>query len=347
LLFSTNTTLMPRIQPNGRTGVIALTVLTLCISASAQLQKPVMVEDGDKTGRGSIRGRIVLPGGAFVTETIKLTLQTLRDTISIIYSDNQGQFEFPHLPAGNYKIEIEGDRQRFDPSTESVQVFRGAPSIVNFTLKEKASAAKKPSGPKTASVSEMGQNIPSAAKKEFDKASKVANEGKPEEAILHLHKAIEIYPEFVMARNNLGAQLLGLGKLDDAGVELRKAVALDEKAFNPKLNLGIVLVQQHRFAEAADVLSQALSLDPGSPAARLYSGLALMAQGKLENAEKDLRTAYSLGGSQYALALFHLGQLYMNRGDRDAAQHSFEEYLKDVPNAGNADQVRKMIAMLH
>jgi len=161
-----------------------------------------------------------------------------------------------------------------------------------------------------------------------------------------LRKAITLYPEFVMARNDLGAQLLGLGKLDEAADELRKAITLDQKAFNPKLNLGIVLVAQHQFAEAAEVLNQALSIEAGSPEARLYSGIALMALGRLEAAEKDLRTAYSLGGTPYALALFHLGQLYMNKGDRESARQAFAEYLRDLPNADNADQVRKMIAML-
>jgi len=337
---------MPKIQDNVRIGVLTLAVLILCGSASAQIGRPTIPEDSDRTARGSIRGRIVLPGGAFVNESIKITLLTLRETISVIYADTQGQFEFPGLAPGNYQLEIEGDRQRFEVSTEPVQVFKGTPSIVTLTLKEKASPVKISSATKTASVTELTQSIPSGAKREFERASKLTSEGKAEEAIVHLRKAIALYPEFVMARNDLGAQLLGLGKLDDAADELRKAIALDQKAFNPKLNLGIVLVQQHHFAEASEVLNQALSLDAGSPDARLYSGIALMALGSPDAAEKDLRTAYSLGGTPYALALFHLGQLYMNKGDRESARRAFAEYLRDLPNADNADQVRKMIAML-
>jgi len=342
----TAVTYMPKNQVNARIGVAALAVLILCVSASAQIERRVPQENADKTGRASIRGRVVLSGGAFVSENIKITLQTLRGTISVIYTDSQGQFEFPGLLPGNYRLEFEGDRQRFEVGTESVQVFKGAPVIVTLTLKEKTSPVKVTMAAKTASVTELAQNIPSGAKKEFDKASKAANEGKAEEAIAHLRKAIALYPQFVMAHNDLGAQLLGLGKLDEAATEFRKAIALDDKAFNPKLNLGIVLVQQHKFAEAANVLNGALALESGSPAARLYSGLALMALGKLETAEKDLKTAYQIGGAQYALALFHLGQLYMSKGHQALARQSFERYLSDEPNAGNADQVRKMIAML-
>jgi tetratricopeptide (TPR) repeat protein len=134
--------------------------------------------------------------------------------------------------------------------------------------------------------------------------------------------------------------------VEEAAQELQAAVNLDTHSFNPLLNLGIVFVQQHRFTEAASVLNRALSLEPNSPAARLYSGIALMAQGNLDGAEKDLKTAYEVGGSHYALALFNLGQLYMNKGERRLALESFQRYLSDDPKTANADQVRKMIALL-
>jgi len=337
---------MSKCTLDAKAGLAALAVAVLCVSAAAQVQRREDQENADKTGRGSIRGRVVLAGGAFVGESVKITLQTLRDTISVIYTDSQGQFEFRSLVAGNYKLEVEGDRQRFEVTTESVQVFRGTPSVVTLTLKEKSSSPAVRAGTKTASVKELAPNIPSGARKEFDKASKATSEGKTEAAIAHLRKAIALYPEFVMAHNDLGAQLLGLGKLDDAASEFRRAIALDDKAFNPRLNLGIVLVQQHRFAEATTILDGALAQEPGSPAARLYAGLALMGLGKLETAEKNLKTAYQIGGAQFALALFHLGQLYMRTGNHVLALQSFERYLNDEPNAGNADQVRKMIAML-
>ena len=61
-------------------------------------------------------------------------------------------------------------------------------------------------------------------KREFELANKDADNHKFEESIAHFRKAIAIYPGFVMARNNLGAQLLALGKLDEAAEELQKAI---------------------------------------------------------------------------------------------------------------------------
>ena len=299
----------------------------------------------DKTSRGSVRGRVVMPDGRFVSQSLRVTLQTMTGTEAFAFTDSQGRFEFLELLPGNYEVQAETLGTDFQVVSQHVQVLRGAPSIITISLGGPNSASRRAASP-SISVGELA-DVPKSARKEFELATKAAQENKTEQAIEHLRKAISIYPGFVMARNDLGAQLLAQGKLEEAAEELRQAILLDEKAFNPRLNLGIVLVEEQRFVEAADVLERAVSLNPESAAGRLYSGEAQMAVGNLDNAEKDLKAAYSLGGSSYSLALFYLGQLYMNRSNRELALSSFENYLREVPKAANADQVRKLIAMLH
>jgi tetratricopeptide (TPR) repeat protein len=303
--------------------------------------------EADPSAFGSIRGRLLLPGGNYVSANVKVSLQTLRGTVAVIYADSLGQFEFEELRPGSYQLEIDpADPQKFEISTESVQVFKGVPSVVSLTLKEKKASARIPNAAKTVSALELGSEIPSGARKEFDRASKASRKGETDEAVAHLRRAIILYPNFVMAHNDLGAQLLGQGKLDEAAEELRTAISLDSNSFNPALNLGIVLVQQHKFSEAGATLEKALSIEPQSPSARLYSGFAFMALGKFEAAENDLKSAYEFGGAQFAVANFHLGQLYLNRGEKALARKSFQIYLIDVPNAANSDQARRMLAML-
>jgi tetratricopeptide (TPR) repeat protein len=331
--------------PNSTHPFCAVGVLLVAVVlAGAQTGRPQTdVSRDDKTGKGSIRGRVLLPSGAFVGESLKATLLTVNGPQSTVYTDSQGSFEFPDLVPGNYEVQIETNGQQYDVVSQSVQVFRGAPSIITITLRDKNSGTRTDN--KSVTVAELA-DVPKAAKKEFDLATKAAADKRGDEAVIHLRKAIAIYPNFVMARNDLGAQLLAQGKLDEAVEELRQAILIDPKAFNPKLNLGIVFVQQHQFSEAADVLGRASALDAQSPAARLYYGLALMGSGNFTDAETQLKAAYSLGGASYSLAVFHLGQLYMNRGDSAQARDAFERYLHDSPQATNADQVRRLIAML-
>ena len=329
-----------------RVGAVIGLILGLSVLAASQpsVQRPVFQPSMDKTGGGSIKGRIVLPNGSYVAENIKVTLLNLRETVAIIYTDNQGQFEFRNLAPANYQLEIEADRRKFDAKTEMVQVFRGAPTVVSIALKEKETTGTNSAG--AVSLSEIDRNVPDKAKKEFAKASQLLNEGKREAAMAHLRQAIALYDRYVMARNDLATLLLAEGKLDDAEEQLRVAVQLDPKAFNPALNLGIVLVNKHEFAEALTVLQQANSLQANSPAVHLYLGLAGLGVEDFEIAESNFKEAHTLGGPPFALALFHLGQLYLSKGDKESAIKSFQLYLREVPDAANREQVRQTIAML-
>jgi tetratricopeptide (TPR) repeat protein len=287
-----------------------------------------------------------MPDGAPVNQPVKITLHNEQSSGTAIYTDYQGQFEFKNVPVGNYQLEVEADWQKFEVANQRVQVLEDMPSVVTITLKEKPPKDGTAPASRVVSVGELDKNVPKEARKEFDRASKATADNKAEEAIAHLRKALVLYPDFMMAHNDLGAQLLDAGRFDEAAVELRAAVKLDPKAFNPHLNLGVVLLKQRQYAEAARVLDEALALDSQAPAAHLYAGVAHMMLKDLERAEKELLLAHTTGGAQYALSLFHLGQLYLSKGDRPRALQSFEVYLQEAPDAANAEQVRKLIATL-
>ena len=298
---------------------------------------------GQVTPPGSIRGKVVQQNGNPLNESVLVRLETIRGTKTTAFTDSQGQFDFLNLLPGIYYVVVDGDIHQ-DGGTVTTEVFPNAPSLVTLMVRLRTpEPAKKAT---SVSAGELSQKVPPAAQKEFDRASTFSKEGKTELAITHYRKAIAIFPNFLMARNDLGAQLMTLGKLDEAAEELRAAIAIEPKAFNPRLNLGMVLVKQHDFAEGAAELRKAISLDATSASAHFYLGLALVGIDDPDNAEKEFKTAHNIGGEKYALALFHLGELYFNRGDRQAALKAFQQYLNESPDAANAAHVKQMIAML-
>jgi len=294
---------------------------------------------------GSINGNIVLPNGAYLNERARITLQTDRGVRSNVYTDTRGHFQFSGLTPAIYEVVVEADGDRFEIAKATVEVFPNAPSILNINLKEKR-ASGSANRATAISTGELDPAIPGPARKEFGRASDASNSGKTQEAIAHLRKAIAIYPGYLMAHNDLGAQLLSEGKLEEASEEFRRAIQIDPKAFNPRLNLGIVLVQRRQFPEASGMLKTALALQPNSPPARLYSGLALEGSGDLNGAEQELKIAHDLGGATYATALFHLGQIYVNRGERERGRKMLESYLREAPNGPDAAHARKTITVL-
>ena len=301
----------------------------------------------DGFSQGAIRGSVVLPDGSPMSQAVRVTLKVMRGDRAMAYTDQQGLFEFNNITPGQYTVEIEPDRgSRFEIASEKVLVQRGQ-TFVTISLKEKSGERQMRSATDNAiSVAMLNQKVPSAARKEFNNASRLAREGKAAESILALRRAVAIYPDYLEARNDLGAQLLEQGHLDEASKELAAALKIDPKAFNPTLNLGIVQVRQNNFTEGLGTLEKALSLDSTSPTAHLYVGIAAVHLGDSSRGVKELQAAYDLGGSSYAIALFHLGQLYMKLGERELARKSFEEYLRHTPDAVNADQVQKLISVL-
>lgn len=294
---------------------------------------------------GSIRGNVLLPNGAFLNERARVVLMADRGVRSNVYTDEQGRFQFSGLTPAIYEIVVEPDGDRFEKARAKIEVFPNSPSILNINLVAKKSTEAKNST-KVVSAGELDTSVPGKAKKEFERASELTSSGQTDEAILHLRKAIEFYPNYLMAHNDLGTQLLGQQKLDEAAAEFRRAIEIDPKAFNPHLNLGIVLVQQKQFGAALTTLTEALKLKSDSAAAILYDGLARQGLKDLEGAERQLLLAHNLGGSQFALALFHLGQIYSDRGDRSRARDAFEEYLREQPNAPESAEARKMLRIL-
>ena len=321
--------------------------LLLCSTAAGQARRPATgPPSADPTQVGSIKARVILESGNSVSHAVQVTLSNARGTQSRLYSDNQGQFEIRNLPPGEYTLQVEGDRLVYEVISERLDVLAGTPTVVTLTLKEKSNkGTTRPAAP-SASVAELSKDIPPKARKEFERASALSREGKTAEAIERLRKAIEIYPTFMMAHNDLGALLLDQGHVDEAIAELLRALELDRKAFNPHLNLGVAYLRQQRLPEAVDVLRKATSLESTSGAAHLYLGIALKASNDFAAAERELHTAYDLGGAAFAEALFYLGQVYMNMGERTLARQAFELYLQQQPQAANAAEARRLVSIL-
>lgn len=288
-----------------------------------------------------------MPDGTPLTIAVKVTLKAIRGDSTMLYTDSQGRFEMVNVIPAQYTLEVESDRdRRFEIIRETIQVQRGmGPTVVTLYLKERSGDAHA-GADKTVSVAMLNQKVPSAAKREFDKASRYLKEGNDLEAIAALKRALVIYPDYLAAHNDLGVQFMERGQFEEAATELQAAIKIDPKAFNPHLNLGIVLFRQKKFSESLATLDKALSIEPAAPAAHLFAGMASLQLNDTARGEKELNAAYDLGGSTYAVALLNLGQLHMKRGEREMALKSFEAYLRESPNAPEAAQVQKLIGTL-
>src|ERR1041385_3040875 len=194
---------------------------------------------------------------------------------------------------------------------------------LNFELREKKDFELSRLN-KVVSAAELRQSIPSAAKKQYELGLKAVSKGKFQEAA-------SIYPEYLAARNDLGAQYLKLKQLDEAQKNFEMVLANDPKNFNAKFNMGLVKVERKNYTEAIDLLNQAIAIDSTRPVARLWIGIAKLELGDLQVAEGELTKALIMGGDECVAAHYHLARIYFNRGDLNEAARSVQLYIQLAP----------------
>ncbi|MCC6194792.1 MAG: tetratricopeptide repeat protein [Burkholderiales bacterium] len=161
------------------------------------------------------------------------------------------------------------------------------------------------------------------------------HEGKSDAAVALIARALELDPDYVGARSNLGLVYLSMGRLEVAEAELRKAIEIDPGADSAHVNLALVLRERGNAAAAEAELSRALSLNPQNIEAHNNLGSLCKDGGRLDEAESHYRAALSLR-PHHASIWQNLGAVSVARGDWGGAVISFQAATQADPSAADA-----------
>jgi predicted O-linked N-acetylglucosamine transferase (SPINDLY family) len=144
------------------------------------------------------------------------------------------------------------------------------------------------------------------------------DQGRLDEALAALERALRLRPDLAEIQNNLGNALRDRGRLDEALSALERAVQLRPDYAEAQNNLGNVLRDQGRLDEAIAALKRAVELRPGFAEAYSNLGNALWGRGRLDEAIAALGRAIELRPD---LAETHngLGQVLKEQGRLDEA----------------------------
>ncbi len=107
----------------------------------------------------------------------------------------------------------------------------------------------------------------------------LVNLGKYEEAIKVIDDLLEKYPNNSRILSRKGLSLEILGKHSEALEYLDKALEIDPNDLTGLRNKGIVLVNLGKYEEAIKVIDRVLSLDPSDSEILLFKAIALESQG--------------------------------------------------------------------
>jgi tetratricopeptide (TPR) repeat protein len=295
------------------------------------------------TNLAVIQGRVTLPSGFAAKRYVRITLSNTHSILSTIYTNSSGEFQLRNLAEGVYYVQAEVPDGSFEPAVRRVELGRGLMVQLTLELREKpAAVATARVGARVVSAAELQQSVPPAAKKQYELGLKSVSKGNFAQAAARFEEALNVYPDYLAARNDLGAQYLKLKRLDEAEKQFQLVLARDVRNFNAKYNLGLVSVERHDYAGAISQLNQAIAIDASRPVARLWLGFVLLEMGDPAGAERELVKALVMGGTECAAANYHLARIHFGRGDAAEASRLLELYLEDAPKGEYAEDARQL-----
>lgn len=182
-------------------------------------------------------------------------------------------------------------------------------------------------------------------------------------AIEAYQAALELAPDRIDARSNLGAAYARLGRYDDAAQHYRAVLTRAPEQMQVRFNLALALYKSGRVPEAAEELGRVVAAEPGNRSAVLLLAdcnaqagndaavVALLAP-REEDFKDDRLYAYLLGnallrrnelargqayidrlfrGGETAEARLLMGVAHLKRGDRPAALSELERAVQLNP----------------
>lgn len=315
----------------------------------------------DSPSRGAAQGRNTIGGHVFDSarrpvESVYVELLDEVDTVlRRVRTDASGRYVFSNLSDGNFQIRVLTHGTNLVGQTRRVSVtnFMGGAAgqsyEEHFTL-----AAGKPSGDTTAVSSStpgvvfVQEGVPETAKAAYEKAVREIERegGDKDSALAELKKAVEIFPTYYLALERLGTEHVRRGQFEPARAALLKAVEVNPRGYRSLYALGVAQYNLRQKAEATLSLRRSVELNPSSVNSQLWLGIVLLKDGKTAQAEPHLKRAHELGDKRVPDVHMYLAQLYSDTKRYAQAADELEHFLKDAPQARDAESIRKLIRQL-
>jgi tetratricopeptide (TPR) repeat protein len=281
--------------------------------------------------------------------------------INETFTDLSGRFSFPGVGRGTYQLTAEGDGINFETTTiyAEIAAFGSAPQSFTQDIQMRPIIHKPAAQPGV--VNAFTQNVPEAAKQALALGVKLAGEGKVEEAVENMHKAVKIFPDYFDAHLELGNIFLKTEQFNEAITELdlaRQVNPNDERTYQ---SFGLLLMKQRNFGMAVLIFTEAARLNPANPLNAVMKATALIHQAAVtpESAPATESRSYLLGRAEVAISqaaqlsetklkpdTMTMALFYELKGDPEKAAAELESYLKKNPQIKNSPAIQNEINRL-
>ena len=308
--------------------------------------------------------------GGYIFDTsrrpvVNLRVELLDEVDSIIAttrSDSSGRYSFQGLSQGTFQVRVLPDGTNFIGQTARVQISNFSHSTssggrvttgaqfeqMDFTLKSR-DEAKASSRPMTTGTT-FAQNVPESARLAYERAlQNLDKKNDADQGIAELEEAVGLFPTYYLALERLGAEYVKRQKYEPAVTTLSRAIEVNPNGSSSFYVLGVARYYLKQIPEAIESFRRSMSLSPSSPNSpflHMYMGMALLKSGKTVEAEAQFKQAHEKGGNLVADVHMHLAQMYSNEKRYKEAADELEIFLKEAPEARDAERIKEIIKQL-
>jgi tetratricopeptide (TPR) repeat protein len=320
---------------------VVLTIAAFCCLAMTRGASPQTVYEMEGTVYGPDSKAIV---NATVTLQNHAGAQIDQDI-----TKNDGRYRFAGVLAGTYYISVKAAEPGLQELRQKIELINTGRSVTNYSKERVDFSLHRTSASERRPVvgTVFAQAVPPDAEQEYRSAVTKISKGEREAAAVKLKRAIQLFPTYFLALQQLGLLYIDTEKDEQALEPLKKSLEVNPKSSQSHLGLGMAYVNLDRPKEALKELNEALALDRKDFRSYLYLGMALINIGKLDEAEKSLKEACSIGGPiQARTAHLYLASIYSTRKEYQKAIAELETYLRENPKTPNASKIREAIAKM-
>ena len=295
----------------------------LLLAISLQAQAPPSIQ-------------VFMPDGSLPPHEVRLNLTSDGGLVETFFTDSKGRFLITRKeglkPEAAYTVTIIGDGRTYATTTQSFKLY-GVYYIPIF-LRPIEDAKPNPVG--IVDVGELDEQAPQEARTAFASGLLAMSEGRSTEAVERFQHAINIYPKYFRAINDLGVLLIRLNRVDEAAKTFEQAIAIAPHIYYPRLNLAVIKTQKGKYKEAIEMLEKLHKEQPNLTSVRMALADALLADNRLDEAEIHLRAALKdkkLLAAKEGNIYYQLGLLHNRQRKYEEAATELAKALKTLPYA--------------
>ncbi len=188
---------------------------------------------------------------------------------------------------------------------------------------------------------------PKDAKKAFDKGRESLQKGKAEDAVKHLEKAVDIYPKYAIAWNELGRLRLSLGQKLEAQTAFQNAIQADSHYVNPYEGLAQIAALDKNWKEVAQVTDRVLRLNPDLPLAQYLSAVANLDLHNFDAAGRSADALVKMNAGETNPRVYHVvGLIQAQRGEYAPAAVNLQKFIDVAPPGSSVELAKKQLSAI-